>query len=506
MPKVLIPIDSTAATTSRLIAKTVMSQLLYLADFDVAEIVYQERGGVSRTRTDNKETNPLRLDFDDYVIVEHTETYKEDTLDPTIYNQAHVPIMDAPKLGIHITPLHSKVELRFNITYRAKSFDKLNKWLSRFRQDRVLREASAYHSINYNYTLPVPLLDYIGRAYAATEAVGGYGLSLKEFLDNHFTSGLMVRKNLDGSASSTCVNVLNDGCHGRYTAMPEEITTTKEEPVSEVRFEYVLTYDKVIGLVLNYQHYVHNQVLSIAGLQTFASKEQTNRLPLTRHGKSGIPIQVTSKSPVHPIDTDIHFDLNDTWSPSTPLPNSECFLIVPVSIDLENPRMLFNLNDIPTEYYPGQALKLLTPGWDHLTTPYEYPIHLELFAVTDKETRLEISVDSDLNITALKDMLPRARHYLRFSILANLSEGKLENYLNTPDTLLELVHLRFPKVEMDVDRNHPTITTIGNGSRVTIPSLMRVLEYYSRMPAKVLTQHTSHLVMSSGITVKNRKS
>lgn len=472
MPRVTIPIDNTDATITRLVAKSVIDQILFLTDISVKDVIYNERGNIAATQQLADGNEPLKLDTEDYAFVNYEEKYTTGVIDSVKNKDITLPIFSAPELGIRVAPLHARTDLILRIKLRTKSFNDLSKWLSQFRLMLATRSAANQHDIKYNYTLPIPLIGYLSNVYELTETVAPLGKTLTEFIEQHFTRGILVRHNLSDTERRLAINVNNIGCLGIYSDLPEIIETEKEPPVSEISFTYKLTYDKVTHVTIDYQEFVHNQRVSTEYLRSFII-----RSPVTRQNNGDYDVQgkiIPLIENYNQLDiNDVFFMPEDTWLPKTYTPETSIILMIPVQLDPNNLTAIFNLNEITDFRLPVDLLSILTLYFDRITDQYRFPILIELFSSGTLETPIPIVSDNTLTLTSTANMDLKLRYYLRISIVNDLSQIDMDFLRDDYLSLIYLLRLLDPTIDT-VDLNN-TLTVLGNGSYVTEKSLENVI-------------------------------
>jgi len=491
MPKLVIPVADTDSTISRLVVKSVIEQLLYSTEIEyIKDIVYHQRGDINATSQLYNSNETLRLEVNDLIEVDYKSTQDEDTFDFTKYQFEYPPIFIAKELGINIHPMHAKEQLTINFTYRSKSYDKLTTWLNSFRRKINISSPSAFHDIQYNYSIPSDLSAYLHQVYTLQETVAPYGITLRDFLLQNFAnSGLVTRRNQSDTKQTLAMNVKNTGCLGMFTVLPEIQETGHEPPLSMVTFTYVIRYDRVTSLLLEYQKYIHNQVIDLQFINKYHDRRYHNNphSGITTFSQSVNKATANQYGLLDYPDNGVY--TGDGWYPKLNFEHVKSSQIIPIQMDLTNLRSVLDLNLLSTVGFPQWLLTLMGRFYSHLCTPYKWPYLFEVFEVNSKDTLLPVFVDSNFHLVSEIDMNPRNRYYIRITLFTFLFNVDFTDLYTEPATLLQLLQYINPKVTLDI---------IGNGSYATPQSVFKALNLINNSDSILMglpTQMFSNLIV-----------
>ena len=475
--KVVIPITNSESTVTRLIVKSVIEQLMYTTEMaEIADIQYIPRGGITAMAQMNTVEEPLKLDVENHIQVEYKET-TNDQFDYSKYQFEYPAIFKASALGIQILPMHSKVQLEMTLTYKSKSYSDLTLWLAAFNRRLLNTVAMSYHDVLYNYTLPTDAMAYLTQVYDLMEAVAPYDITLNTFLQHHFcTEGIIVRQNLNDSKQAMAINVKNTGCIGTFTQLPEIVETSKEPPMSQVSFTYVLDYDRVNAIILEYQMYIHNQVIDLV----FLRKYEDRRYHANPHAGNRTFTQAVNAVTQNQYGVadypDAGTNTGDGWAPTTIPPSTYTATVFPIQLDLTNLVDILDLTLLSQFNYPAWLISLMRVHSDKLCAFGVWPVNLELFEVNATNTLMPIFVNSEFHLTSKLVLNPRNRYYVRVSVLTNLLKMDFSAMQKDPWNLNALLQWIDPAVNL---------TIIGNGSWVTNDSLWAALNLINRSDLKL---------------------
>ena len=431
MPKVLIPLSNTDSTTTRIITKSIIEQLLF--QFNVTstdEIIYIPRASKENAQSQqNKPNEPIRLETDELVKVEYEETFDQDNWDVTKYQLEYPSIFSEPKLGVTVTPSFFRSKLQVTVTFSSKSYDTALQWLMSFR--RYLQTAAAASTINleYTYTIPAEVLAYIVQVHTLSENVSGYGIDLKTFVTTNFAEhGLMIRSNSNDQHRLT-MTMKNTGIACIFDDIPTKIEQQKEPPVTTLSFSCTINFDRVSGIILEYQHYIHNQKVDLSIVHQFGDR-RFHGDPMKGHkmfSHSIIDSTDTASAPMH-YDID-QIQITDGWVPKDIISGYKTFAIIPLSLNPNNLRELLNLNDLFSFGFTPLHVENIILVKEQVTKLWNNFLLLSVHSVTDVEANLSIRLDGLGNLSSVNEGDLRARHYLVISVLHNLNQMKWQPFM-----------------------------------------------------------------------------
>ena len=478
MVKVVVPIENTDTTVTRLIAKTVIEQLVFSTEMpEINDILYIQRGGNNIMAQTNAPGEALKLDVDNYIQVDYKEEEDGIQFDYNKYQFEYPSIFKASALGVSVTPMHSKVNLEMTFTYKAKSYSDLTTWLHAFSRRLLNAVAMNHHDVLYNYTIPTDVLAYLHQVYTLSETIAPYGQTLKQFLQQHFcTNGVVVRQNMNDTKQALAINVKNTGCLGVFTELPGIQETSKEPPISTVSFTYVLSYDRVTSVVLEYQMYIHNQVIDL----TFLRKYEDRRLHSNPHAGNRTFTQsvnsVTENSYGLPAYPDAGTNTGDGWRPDNMPHNTYTSLVLPVQLDLLNLTDMLDLNVLSQFGYPSWLISLMQQYRSKLCAFKNWFVYIDAFEVNAELTALPLVVNSSFHLTSEVALNPRNRHYIRVSVLTELLFMDFSVFRKDPTTLLKLLYWIYLGKVNGVGTWTTLTTTNANGTWISLgPIKLKVI-------------------------------
>ena len=476
MARTNIPITDKDTTITRLVCKSVVEYIAKVTRLNYEDIVYKERGGNGlNSINDNRD---LKLDVGDYLIVEYNELLDKDVNSIPWYINNAPYIFESKELGINIVPNSLNQLLNIDITLRSKSYDRISQWKSRYNQWSLSHKGTLTQDILYNYTLPLAISAYLSSVYDATELLGGYDRTATEFIDRYFSDGIIVRSDQKGKSDRLVINNLTRNCLGIFESISDNITSTKEDSFSEIKINYILRYEKIVSVVLNYQRIIHNQILDTSYLENYVY-QKTN--PLTYSSLRTTTSLISDNKTIPKLIVDVFYIKKDRWLPKIIQPFTQTLLMIPFAVDELDLNAVFSLNDLDTPTLSPELLNDMTLHHTNISNLYNHPLLIECFSVGSSTFSMNISVDETLNITTETPMDIRRRHYIRISIINSLDKLNLNIFNDNPSLFYLYIKLLSTNIAMDgvgnVSELLYNITTLGNGVYLSDAVIMETLKY-----------------------------
>jgi hypothetical protein len=270
MPNLLIPIENTLDSVSRPVAKSVIDKIIHLTSLDKTTRVEirgeQQKASQPGSEIDDIATPDLRLLHDGRVIVSFRETYVDtEVINAEVRHPYAQPIFADPTIGVHIKPIYSATEMELNFTYRAKSKQEAAVWRDDVKMRMADNRQSHLHEAMYHFPVPDFCSLLLKHVYELREAQAGYGDSLGDYLQEHYTKRAKVLSTQSGNDRSMLLVIgeTQVGIQGWFDFdLPVEEEKNEGGPSYLVQFNYKFSYHKPISLNVVYPQIIHNQLIS----------------------------------------------------------------------------------------------------------------------------------------------------------------------------------------------------------------------------------------------------
>jgi len=443
MPMVTIPINDIDNTIVRPIIKSALAQLSYLTDMKINDITIVERGGGFKTSQIYRPQIPLKNMVDDYLVVSYKTTPHPTLQSTNKYFAEYLPIMAAPELGVNVIPLCFKTLLEMTVTFRSKSFGKIDGWLQNFRHLELTNNSTYEHDLEFLYNIPSPIIEYIIEVYNCTERVAPYGRTMKQFIEKYFTKGIIIKTNASNDKFIAAINAKQCNCLGQFTTMPEEIVSERNPPHSEITFTYTIVIDLVHSLSLTLNKFIHNQVMDVEYLQQYSQKKNKDSLvekPLVFSG-------VLRKFLYHDDSFKLIANTTDGWVPTWLPAKTNTIFIIPIQLDPNDLTFIINLNDLSNGLLEQWMIDLLKKYFQYLCSVYGFPLCFELYYKGWETGMIKLTIDDLFNLRSILDLDLRLQYFLRLSVVSDwglLNKVLLALLSKNPNDLLALIRILLP--------------------------------------------------------------
>lgn len=431
MPRVATVIPDNYESITRPVALGIIRQVAEILQIP-ADIRVLFPGAVEEAPLTGSTLNyvgePSRFSYNGRFRAEITEAAVDDRIFATaVFQDENQPIFLEPKLGIKICPVYSGTEMAITFSYRAP-----NRVLAkRFRDDALMRTAMLrkenLHELTYHYGVPYPFLTLLQDVHTLRETVAGYGEDFSTWVSNHITQRATNITTLVGTQPQLVIaerQVCALG-HFDFTAEPEPEEKDKEGGSWILRFEYRVSYDKVIAAAAQWPLVVHNQLMDAKWYSTpNASGTQIDpnrrrRAPsLSRFAFDHFTNVYTHdcERPYQPIAIPEF----DDWAPATTHPFTSTVTTIMLMVDPEDPYAVMSLKELGDYNIDADILEYLKGEAPYLNRFGESAVHVALYVDDVPFDDGLITIDSDLNVRTVDPMSLRSRYHLRISLVHDL--------------------------------------------------------------------------------------
>lgn len=532
MPRILRSIPQELTGITRRLVGMVTKDLLKQTAFpEEVDLVYEgEVSGSSKSLInffDTAKKNPIRTRFQNYAFLTYKETFLEDHLNLSRWQNAYISdVFVDEEHGIRLRPQYATALVELEIKLRTRNLSTLKSWVSNLRLTHGKTNLNWSHDVDYEFDIPADFIEFIGDAYTMKEKVMPDGETLTDYLRRTFRKGVNKRTSLNGeNVDLVCVEKQR-GVLGMAT--DEFFYNDKEvaDGIYEITIPYRYEYKKPIGLTMTVPCTIRNQLIPQVYIDTWVPKvdrkDDDLELPLY-YASYYDPVQ----NPLfHIADGGSRVREWDDWFPINYQEGVQTVTIVPVYIDVKNPRTIFNIRDIEDRYLPTEVKEYLS----YFPTAQGYfpesLVTIELFEVGIEEKAIAHVLSPALDLTSTIDMDPRKRYYIRIGLLKDLARYnayETEKLLKQPDLAIGIFTLYDPEVRIVTSakeaqsllpdtmfqtnyKNIPSVLYSPNGTGITARSFTIWLRKLSSTNAlfKKLASHGGRSVMNFNISASRR--
>jgi len=404
---------------------------------------------IDRTKTSNGNIRSTSETRDVSIELDYNEMPAEGSeLDLTkVYPNADL-IYNDDDIDANIQPIYVDRTVTLEIKIHVKSRAKATAIINKLRLTMANNEMHNLHDLQYSYVIPNYVLELLNNINTLKNTHTIPALTLEEYLNNTFDDSIELVYPEDGNLLKLDVGIREQqrDIIGYITDDVSKLNKVmnKDDNSWDINFTYNFTYSKPIELILNYPLAIYNNLLD----KKFYDFIQINSKTVNGRRRRG---------DVNIVDISNH-RLNDILLPS---PNNYCVTIprednivlpkpkpyyarvlsVLSLVDINTPRLLFNLNDLPKITFKDIIKDYFLFSGNDLTKPYKSMFYFELYENGTTDPVRRISIDSNLELTVDIDLDVLCTYRVILNILVNteilssISMKKINTYLITNDKI-----------------------------------------------------------------------
>lgn len=450
MPKGLFAIGQREITITRSVARDVVKNLIEELPFPKnAELIFSETQGAQKL-IDGKfvPCEPkIKTDNRNYVFIESTETFIEPGInrDTHLRNQ-HLHLFQDREIGMYIVPYYATMKVEMNLRFRSRDLTAMTEFRNALKLLSTDRKLVFKHDVFYDYNIPDKLLYLITLAHTLKEKVAGSGIPLKDYIKMHFKEGVTTRSNLNDSYSQ----VICQECQREITGFTNDAQPFNvieiNEGIYELNLPHEVHYRQPYGLHVKMPCFIHNQFIGMNNVKMIepvdknVSSDTPNWTPTDFLSFGNRDMSRYSRP-----DGGKRLLPFDDWYPEDPTSGTHTLLITPITVDVNDPNAVANLNEIDDSVLPEGLKTYLKENYKNtINKHYRSIIHIEVFETYGFERMLDFTMDENLVIRTLAELDPRYRVHLRISIINDwslISNEDMSNILAKPDMCIMLAKI-----------------------------------------------------------------
>lgn len=482
MPNIVSEIPETYNSVSRPVCVQMIKDL-------VAYMGLPENTGIDYygvTETQHQSSSPIdqtptnKYPFTGRVFVEVEEDYIEErTLTTAVRKPNEQFIFHDPALGVSIKPVYVRTEVAITFRYRAPDRTSALRWRDRMRLKVAEGQQELLHEFDYHYPLPKAELIILREIWRMREEDFGYGDDLKAYLRKHFSPRVVSVTNQIGRGALLSMAERQVGVVGwfDFMAQPDKGQTASEGAPWEIGFEYRFQYDKPVACAMRYPIVIHNQVIDPKFRQeklTYELKNVSRRPNDERRALDKFTRLYTDAN--YPFKG-VRIPEFDDWNGTMQFKHVHEILTLLMGVNVEDPRELFNLNELGTHEFSTAILKYLKSEYRYLAIPLQSVFTVHLFYGDSRMDETTLTIDENLNVRTTVDLDPRKMYHVVITIcdLKALSPQALERLRHFGEAALDIIRVLYPNKTLD----QADTKLLGN-TLLPRKTLQKVLDLTSR--------------------------
>lgn len=368
--------------------------------------------------------------FEEYILLETEESTEEGTeLYMTTVKPDTYPIYQDIEIDSYIQAINQRRQLDFTFTYRNKSKSLVHSLANKLKL--MTGDDGMYyrHELEYGYNIPpfvIKLLshfndlknkrkrpdrqlsfsDYLARTFDTRLDLGG---NLGKAIDNYTLYIREAQVNLEG--------YISDSVHDIKPEFDENLNHWG------ISFRYRITFDKPVGLLLNYNMMVWNTPIA-KEFRDFQHLENTSNRAIHPRSLRGVNLTTIGHPIWHtrPRKDYLTIPIEDNRLPNliTPRYLTRMFSVLTM-VDSNDPTLLFNIDEIPNYRFKKSVHDMLLKSeYKWVGIPCCSIIFISLICGEVEQYENRIIMDAEGNLRTTKPMDVTKTYRVMFSLLNDL--------------------------------------------------------------------------------------
>lgn len=382
---------------------------------------YQQGSTIGEIRSNVERTS---LPFNDQIRIDVTEQTYQGNMALSAYRSDMTPIFYDNKLGVALRPVKIATDVELEIKFRSASKSQALGLKNRLETNLMSYGDINLHEANYHYMIPEWIVDLLSCVHKQREAIAGYGDTFDVYLAEHSKTNLTVIANQSGSARSLayaekCVRI--QGLYD-FDIAPQKGTNEDSASTWITTFTYKFQYDKPVACHVSYPVIVHNQLLPRKFVfHDTAPNLDNKRKVFSQAGSIHHYFETQDRLTNYgAYERAITIPKFDEFKPNIELGETETIYTALITVDLDNPKVILNLNELGDYMVDPDIYTYLKDISADLTVPYKTPYLVSLYENGVLTNDRKIYVDGDLNVVSRTELNPRNMYQVRFSIVKNI--------------------------------------------------------------------------------------
>lgn len=459
MPNALITLPDVYESVTRRVSVDLVSQLAKIMRLPENTSVYLPgnadvipmNGGAFGDCCDPGVKYPAEAKLVMRITEEVDENY---TLVTPVFQQEHRPLFVDPIRDIRIQPVYRYVNLQATFEYNAPNIVVAQRWLDEMRIRISSLRAELYHSLEYHYGIPRPVMHLLRYLHSLLEESDApTGMDFNEYFSEY------VMQPVKGVTTLIDTHEIPVVPEKQYEVLGWfDFTTTPSTPEKQdtgnyiASFGYNLFYHRPMQLYCTYPMVMHNTPVDPMYRDDRAAerfKEVTRRVSTTKGSFDALQASLEVTGLPY-----LHYPANDDWQPDFIPKDRLTFFSGLLLIQAASPREIVNLYELGDYTFTPYFLEYLLQEGDRIFNKtesifefrlYRNKQHLNNVVLSFIPGTLTIQTDVDLDVqyyyhiqisfrrnwyTVSSTAIERLRYYpvVAYSALKSLGVNMINGY------------------------------------------------------------------------------
>lgn len=418
--------------------------------YDTRDAITKGKNNVGRIVNENKMHERM-------ISVEYTEATEDATeLSITPIKPDYHPVYRDDDIGANITPIFLNTKMNVRLRYIDSSKSKINGILNRIRLFSSNDGMHRRHNLEYYYVMPgyvLSLLEHINDLKNKREVDKK---DLDSYVNDTFDNRVDFMNTQDTATEKTSLVIreVQNEVLGAITDDVHDINPEYDDTAGRwyIEFNYEFFYEKPAALMLKYPILVYNTIID-KRFKTFIKQTPIDRNAYrTNRGGSLIPLTV-NKNPfgIRTTKDYLVFPEEDTFKLNTPPRFITRLMSILVSVDLDSPTELFNIEQLPKVKFKESIKKfLLESDREYIGHMHKGMFYFELYRNGKIDSNV-IQMDEDGNLYTSEPMDIKSTYRVVINIVNDLnmvsvnSRKRIKSYISN-----EIEELKNIKTEREL--------------------------------------------------------
>jgi hypothetical protein len=365
-----------------------------------------------------------RWPHDEQIEIEVEEDFDASRLLTTeVVGPEHEFVFWDEELGLYLKPVYSTSTFTINFKFRAVDKEKATKWRNMMRTKVAQKREMLLHECNYTYHIPESFLVIAGEIYTLRENALKTGETPADWFTKRLSDRVSRLSNQAGKQPIFSVSERAMRIQGlfQFDGVPEKGSNEDGGASWTISFGYKFNLDKPIEFVAQYPYVVCNQIVNekfiLEPVYTIEGKDRrysktTGNLAYFESDQRGLRVHGYEGVGIPPWD--------DWTPPSTPTSTIRMFTGLCLITDKDK-RTLMNLNELGDYALHPKILEFIkNVEYQYIGINFNSIFSLTLYENGIVQSDTILSIDSNLNIVANKDLDITKTYRVRFGLTTNI--------------------------------------------------------------------------------------
>lgn len=490
MPNLSVTLPESGQSVTRPVIFEIIKQVEEITKIDVSSKVFfpgeTQRMQTPGTSIDSTNERFAIFNTDRITFVEVEEDYDKEALATTaITRQEHIPIFYDQSLRVKVTPIYAKTLVTINFTYRCPSKTEAERWRADMRIRISQMRDINLHDITYHYPVPLEYLLILKMIYDKRESNEAYGQSFQEYVYSMSNQRLKLVSDLVGKDTRIVVPETQTRIVGMFDfdGLPNKIERDETNGVYTIAFSYKFEYEKPIGCNMKYPVMVHNQLLPpnlIEFTDDAYDLDKVNKsFPLSLYAMNSFESDTVMNGAVN-TNYVLRLPEYDDFRLNQFHVGTGSVFIALCEVD-QDKKTLCNLKELGDIAVDEDILKFIQDSeYPYLSKLYQSILHVDLYRNEFLTEMRTLTVNSQLDISAVNPLDLRNQHRIRFSIVCDLtllSKAAIDRLKLYPKAFVKII-----AAINELLKNHPDFVNMGNKNRITALDFNAVYQALTGFP------------------------